>query len=50
VLQKDEMPSLEELNEAFKGEKVLQRVASLSCCVLQCVAVCDRMMPCVAER
>jgi len=30
VLQKDKVPTLEELNEVFKGEKVLQRVAA--CC------------------
>jgi len=49
LVQKDEMPTLEELNEAFKGEKVLQRVAAC-CSVLQHVAVCCRKMKCPLLR
>ena len=45
--RKTKMPTVEGLNEAFKGEKVLQRV-SASCGVLQCVVVCCSVLQCVA--
>jgi len=49
VLQKNKMPTVEGLNKAFKGEKVLQRVAAC-CSVLQCVVVCCSVLQCVVAR